>query len=126
MQQTHQYIPLFEKAGSLRQIVINAKWHENTPEPKLLSLTVNGIPYTCATEETHEVEKPARRRPIQTTTEIAPVEPVDLPENIRSERGVYVPWPKKVLGLYVLLADDDHDGYERLQTSSFPDKKINQ
>ena len=23
-----------------------------------------------------------------------------------------VPWPKKVLGLYVLLADDDEDGYD--------------
>ena len=35
-----------------------------------------------------------------------------LPKNTRSERGVFVSWPKKVMGLYVLLADDDHDGYE--------------
>ena len=44
----------------------------------------------------------------------APVEPVELPENTNSERGVYVSWPKKVMGLYILLADDDHEGYERL------------
>ena len=43
---------------------------------------------------------------------VNPVEPVELPPNTNSERGVFVPWPKKVMGLYVLLADDDHEGFE--------------
>jgi len=28
------------------------------------------------------------------------------------ERGIFAKWPKKVVGLYVLLADDDHEGFE--------------
>ena len=48
----------------------------------------------------------------------SPVKPVELPSNTNSERGVYVSWPKKVLGLYILLADDDHEGYERLLNNS--------
>ncbi len=36
-------------------------------------------------------------------------------------RGVHVPWPKKVLGLYVLLADDDEEGYESESDSWTPE-----
>ena len=36
------------KSGIQRQIGVSVKWPQNTPEPKLISLTVNGIPYTCS------------------------------------------------------------------------------
>jgi len=112
-------------AGSQRQIGINVRWPQNSPEPKLLSMVVNGIPYTCSNGDAEELaavevagletaaveaEEPVER-PAPAPAP-APVEPVELPENTNSERGVYVPWPKKVLGLYVLLADDDHEGFE--------------
>merc|ERR1711971_739923 len=121
------------KAGSQRQIGVSVKWPQNTPEPKLLSLTVNGIPYTCSNDDDSsesgtvievqpvvaEVEedrpsKPAGK-PIQkpvAPAPLAPVTPVEQIANINSERGVFVPWPKKVMGLYILLADDDHEGFE--------------
>ena len=28
-----------------------------------------------------------------------------------AERGIFAKWPKKIMGLYVLLADDDHEGF---------------
>merc|ERR1739838_3616 len=121
------------KAGSQRQIGVSVKWPQNTPEPKLLSLTVNGIPYTCSNDDDSsesdtiidvqpvvaEVEedrpsKPAGK-PIQkpvAPAPLAPVTPVEQIANINSERGVFVSWPKKVMGLYILLADDDHEGFE--------------
>ena len=37
------------------------------------------------------------------------------------ERGVHVPWPKKVMGLYVLLADDDEEGFESESDSWTPE-----
>jgi len=124
------------KAGSQRQIGVSVKWPQNTPEPKLLSLTVNGIPYTCSNDDDSsesdtiievqpvvaEVEedrpsKPAGK-PIQkpvAPAPLAPVTPVEQIANVNSERGVFVPWPKKVMGLYILLADDDHEGPETVQ-----------
>ena len=48
------------KAGAQRQIGVSVKWPQNTPEPKLMSLTVNGIPYTCSNDDDtrfREVEK---------------------------------------------------------------------
>jgi len=118
------------KDGQARQIGISVKWKQNSPEPKLQSLTVNGIPYTCSnggSEELAAVEVSAPEiqpvvaeeedprpvaKPIEAAPAPAPVQPVELPENTNSERGVYVSWPKKVMGLYILLADDDHEGYE--------------
>jgi len=120
------------RAGSQRQIGISVKWPQNSPEPKLLSLTVNGIPYTCSNGDAEkpaavevgleiqpvEAEEPVERpqkpiaKPIEVAPAPSPVEPVELPENTKSERGVYVSWPEKVMGLYILLADDDHEGYE--------------
>ena len=35
------------KAGSKRQISISVKWDQNTPEPKLQSMSINGVPFTC-------------------------------------------------------------------------------
>jgi len=122
------------KAGQQRQIGISVKWPQNTAEPKLQSLTVNGIPYTCSTagsgesaavevsapeiaaveaeeEAPRPVAKPIATAPVAAPAP-APVQPVELPANAKSERGVYVSWPKKVMGLYILLADDDHEGYE--------------
>jgi len=123
------------KAGSQRQIGVSVKWPQNTPEPKLMSLTVNGIPYTCSNDDDtsesdtfvvevqpviaeveDEDERPAKpaEKPIETPVAPAPVPvtPVEQVANINSERGVFVPWPKKVMGLYILLADDDHEGFE--------------
>ena len=39
------------KAGSRRQISIAVRWPLGTAEPKLMSLTVNGVPYTCGDGE---------------------------------------------------------------------------
>ena len=61
-----------------------------------------------------EDERPAKpaEKPIETPVApaLVPVTPVEQVANINSERGVFVPWPKKVMGLYILLADDDHEG----------------
>merc|ERR1711935_75441 len=123
------------KAGSQRQIGVSVKWPQNTPEPKLMSLTVNGIPYTCSNDDDtsesdtfvvevqpviaeveDEDERPTKpaEKPIETPVApaLVPVTPVEQVANINSERGVFVPWPKKVMGLYILLADDDHEGFE--------------
>ena len=115
------------KAGSRRQIGVGLKWPQNSGEPKLVAMTVNGIPYTCGDASPIEVEaveaeeeEETDERPESEASESSEaseatsqeVVPVELPENVNSERGVYVPWPKKVLGLYVLLADDDHEGFE--------------
>merc|ERR1712004_599225 len=108
------------KAGSRRQIGIGIKWAQNSGEPKLKSMVVNGIPYTCGdgddtgdAEDLFEIEaeegeeEEDREEPESSQEVVVPVEQV---ENVNSERGVYVSWPKKVMGLYVLLADDDHEG----------------
>lgn len=129
------------KEGQERHIGFQFKWPQDSGEPKLVALTVNGIPYTCdATFEGAEAveaeidEPPREESPTSSTTRkpqtsrpqttkptqkpkpkppaSKPVEKPELPANTNSERGVFVPWPKKVLGLYVLLADDDHEGYE--------------
>jgi len=123
------------KAGAQRQIGVSVKWPQNTPEPKLMSLTVNGIPYTCSNDDDtsesdtfvvevqpviaeveDEDERPTKpaEKPIEkpVAPALVPVTPVEQVANINSERGVFVPWPKKVMGLYILLADDDHEGFE--------------
>ena len=59
--QTISSIVLKLKDGQARQIGISVKWKQNSPEPKLQSLTVNGIPYTCSnggSEELAAVGKP--------------------------------------------------------------------
>ena len=80
-----------------------------------------GIPYTCTEggdfevepvvqEEEEEISRPppasTTRRPPQVkptskpkpkpVEPAKPSEPVDLPANTNSDRGVFVPWPKKV------------------------------
>ena len=97
------------------------KWKQNTATPKLVALTVNGIPYTCIEGDTsdtsdsssnlpppdveavvsEEVEVRPSRPSGSTTTapEVATQEAVVLPQNTNSERGVFVPWPKKVIHL---------------------------
>jgi hypothetical protein len=63
-----------------------------------------------------EDERPAKPagKPVEkpVAPALVPVTPVEQVANINSERGVFVPWPKKVMGLYILLADDDHEGFE--------------
>merc|ERR1712079_399788 len=110
------------KEGQRRMIGFTFKWPQDTKTPKLVALTVNGIPYTCVEGGTPVVEvtsKPNEDQQSNVPSSSKPISNDDndeeialLPENTRSERGVFVSWPKKVMGLYVLLADDDHDGYE--------------
>ena len=74
-------------------------------------------PVVAEVEEDDRPSKPAGK-PIQkpvAPAPLAPVTPVEQIANINSERGVFVPWPKKVMGLYILLADDDHEGLESVQ-----------
>ena len=80
-------------------------------------------PVVAEVEEDDRPSKPAGK-PIQkpvapAPAPLAPVTPVEQIANINSERGVFVPWPKKVMGLYILLADDDHEGLESVQDFSF-------
>ena len=35
------------KSGTERRIGFGLKWPQLSPEPKLMSLTINGVPYTC-------------------------------------------------------------------------------
>merc|ERR1711983_194552 len=114
------------KAGTRRQIGIGIKWPQNSGEPKLNSMVVNGIPYTCGDGDSSEAESLFEIEAVEAEEAVEAVEaeeedkepeseeviPVEQVENVNSERGVYVPWPKKVMGLYVLLADDDHEGFE--------------
>merc|ERR1712029_834221 len=114
------------KAGTRRQIGIGIKWPQNSGEPKLNSMVVNGIPYTCGDGDSSEAESLFEIEAVEAVEAEEAVEaveedkepeseeviPVEQVENVNSERGVYVPWPKKVMGLYVLLADDDHEGFE--------------
>ena len=104
------------------------KWKQNTATPKLVALTVNGIPYTCIegditsdTSDTSsnlpppdveavvaEEDEVRPSRPSGSTTiapEVATQEAVVLPQNTNSERGVFVPWPKKVIHLINIQID---------------------
>ena len=99
------------KAGSRRQISVGIKWPQNGAEPKLVSMTVNGIPYDCGNapaegsegpefepvvaEEGEDAERPFGLEPV--VAEPEEVVPVEQVENTNSERGVYVSWPKKVI-----------------------------
>ena len=79
--------------------------------------TIIEVQPVVAEVEEDRPSKPAGK-PIQkpvAPAPLAPVTPVEQIANINSERGVFVPWPKKVMGLYILLADDDHEGLETVQ-----------
>ena len=106
------------KAGSKKQISISVKWEQNTPEPQLVSMSINGIPYTCKanpepSEEPSVPSEPSEGPSVPSVPLEGPSVPSEGPSvPSGSDRGVFVPWPSKVLGLYILLADDDHDGFE--------------
>ena len=83
--------------------------------------TIIEVQPVVAEVEEDRPSKPAGK-PIQkpvAPAPLAPVTPVEQIANINSERGVFVPWPKKVMGLYILLADDDHEGLETVQDFSY-------
>lgn len=101
------------QAGSQR--VLNFQLKFEGDEPKLVSLTLNGgEEVRCVEAEAKPEEKP------ETVPEVSPVAEEIIPINdqnnkvapTENQRGVYVPWPKKVMGIYILLADDDHEGFE--------------
>lgn len=76
-------------AGEEIQISFKAEFAPNLPRPGLVGVAVNGVYHTC--------------------TPGAP-KPTAMVKGVRL--ASHVSWPKKVLGLYVLLADDDEKGYD--------------
>lgn len=67
-----------------------AEFMPDQPRAGLRAVVVNGVYQTC--------------RPGPTSSNVVETKGVRLAKPVS--------WPKKVLGLYVLLADDDEDGYE--------------
>ena len=97
-------------------------WESGTSEPKPLRINIDGQGYQCKMGPEPDVgnedltsqqqEGPstttsaaAAAVPAVTTTARPPV------QQVSAERGIFAKWPKKVMGLYVLLADDDHEGF---------------
>jgi len=76
-------------AGEDVQVTFKAQFAPNLPRPGLVGVAVNGVYHTCT---------PGAPKPTATTKGV--------------RLASHAAWPKKVLGLYVLLADDDEDGYE--------------
>jgi len=70
---------------------IKAKFDANAPRPGLRAVVVDGKYHSC---------KPGP----------SPSKNTAITKGVRL--ASHVPWPKKVLGLYILLADDDEDGYD--------------
>ena len=78
--------------GEIREFTIHGKSKPNEEAPRLKTLSVNNGP-TLNCIPHYEVVKPYNA--------------------IAETRGNQpVSWPKKVLGLYILLADDDEEGFE--------------
>jgi len=98
--------------------VLRGRFAANTAAPKLKKLMVGDEVVKCNSAmdqafENGEVSVPNEESGEETT--------VDTPKNTGEGRGVYVPMPDKVLGLYILLADDSEEGFESNSESWTPE-----
>jgi len=73
------------------KVNFKASYDSSDNRPVLETIIVNGKYHDCNAQSQQPPPKPMR-------------------PSLRNR--IHPPWPKKVLGLYVLLADDDEDGYE--------------
>jgi len=71
---------------------LRASFPTTSAMPRLKGITMNGAYHEC---------KPPQRATSQAIT-----------KGIRIGTSTHVAWPSKVLGLYILLADDDEEGFE--------------
>jgi len=94
---------------------VQVTWDSGTQEPKLARINIDGQGYQCITgggpttppspSTPHDGSTSA---PVQTTTQGVSTTTAPSPPK---KRGIFAQWPKKVVGLYVLLADDDHENF---------------
>ena len=73
------------------KVSFKASYDSSDNRPVLETIIVNGKYHACNAQSQQPQPKPMR-------------------PSLRNR--IHPSWPKKVLGLYVLLADDDEDGYE--------------
>jgi len=110
-----------------RTVNVQINWPQGEAEPKIRNLYVNGVAFQCmpdsedsndgalsveavVTEEddnSSESDSSSAASTPATTTVAHTFTPT-----VAGERGIFAPWPKKVMGLYVLLADDSEEGFE--------------
>merc|ERR1712241_55067 len=115
------------KEAAERTVSVQIKWPQGEAEPKIRNLYVNGVAYQCmpdaedssdsgpsieavVAEETNGSSDNGASTVASTpaTTTVAHT----FTPTVAGERGIFAPWPKKVMGLYVLLADDSEEGFE--------------
>lgn len=85
--------------------------------PRPVSLVINGKTYDCTGAKTTSgpTLSPVTDTLAPVTHTLEPVTPTPTPvptlPPTPNGRGIYASWPNKVLGLYVILADDYDEGY---------------
>jgi len=113
---------------------LQVTWASGTQEPRLERINIDGQGYQCimggptttnspttqssSSPDPSQSTDPSSSTVVpQTSTDVAPTTTTTThapPMTTASgeRRGIFAKWPKKVVGLYVLLADDDHEGFE--------------
>ena len=97
---------------------LQVNWQAGTAEPKPVRINIDGRGFECmaggAPSTPDEDEGNVDMTGTQPATTKPPSVVTNPPQGVvdgNQERGIYAKWPKKVMGLYVLLADDDHEGF---------------
>lgn len=121
------------KQEAKRILTLQVLWTKGEAEPKIRTLYVNGESFECMdqTEESNpppeeaspegapdEGENDSSEVQNENETSIPPATTMKTTTmktfvpTVAGERGIFAPWPKKVMGLYVLLADNSEKGFE--------------
>jgi len=102
------------QAGTVRVVNFQLTHQDADKEVQLVNVGVSGKEEVrCFEDQNVAVSNDVEAA---TPAEVATDDRVDnqVVEKVQenNERGVFVRWPKKIMGIYILLADDDHKGFE--------------
>lgn len=129
------------KEQAEKAVNLQVWWNAGEAEPKIRSLYVNGEAFECMPgtdddnvlpiepivaedEDSSSGLQDGKPPPIEAVVSeeeggqnaVASNSPATTMKTfvptVAGERGIFAPWPKKVMGLYVLLADDSEKGFE--------------
>jgi len=106
---------------------LQVTWASGTQEPRLARINIDGQGYQCimggpttttasppssTSDSGQETSSTSSSTDVATSTTTATPPVTTSAAGGSGKRGIFAQWPKKVVGLYVLLADDDHEGFE--------------
>jgi hypothetical protein len=112
------------KEEAEKTVNLQVWWPQGEAEPKIRSLYVNGESFECMpdAEESNpppqeasvgQAENNSSEAPNNNGTSRPPTTTMKtFVPTVAGERGIFAPWPKQVMGLYVLLADNSEKGFE--------------